>query len=148
MKRWIICILIALAVLPLTPSFVHAFGIATPYFSNDTIMLEPGQIFEYTIKIQNNEDISFNVDITYNSDDNIAYLNNTDFFIPQKSYENAFTFIITIPNITLPGTAYTLSYSAKPLVNITGQVPMNVEIKKSAHFIVVKENGQGHFIIM
>ncbi|MGV8150338.1 MAG: hypothetical protein ACP5NV_01280 [Candidatus Woesearchaeota archaeon] len=123
----------------------HAFGIATPYFPNDTIMLEPGQSFDYTIKVQNNEDISFDVAIEYESDENIAFLNSTNFFIPEKSYENEFTFIITIPNISTIGTTYYLNYAAKPSINMTGQVPMNVEIRKTAYFTVVESGGQGYY---
>lgn len=145
MKRWSIHILILLVVLPLTLYSVQAFGIATPYFPNDTVMLEPGQVFEYTIKAQNNEDISFYIDLVYNSDDDVAFLNTTNFYIPAKSYDNAFTFIITIPNLSATGTIYSLSYAAKPIINNSGQVPMNVEIKRSAKFIVVDENGQGYF---
>lgn len=146
MKRWNILVLIVLILSVLISPSVFAFGIATPYFPNDTIFLEPGQTFEYTIKIQNNEDVSFNVEIDYSSDENIAFLNNTDFFISPKSYDNAFTFIIKMPNMSTYGSEYSLNYAAKPLLNLSGQVPMNVEIRKSANFIVVQEGGQGYFI--
>lgn len=140
----ILLIIIVFLLIPISINSVNGFGVATPYFENDTIMLEPGQTFDYTIKIQNNDDISFDVQIDYDSD--VAVLNSKEFFIPAKSYDNAFTFIITIPNISSPGDKYSLNYNAKPIMNISGQVPMNVEIKKSVSFITVKENGQGYFI--
>lgn len=148
MKRWNLFFLVVLVVFPIFASSVNGFGVATPYFPNDTVLLEPGQTFEYTIKVQNNEEVSFDINLTYESEGDVAYLNATDFFIKKKSYDTPFTFIITIPDVSTIGKVYTLSYAVRPLMNNSGQVPMSVEIRRSANFMVVSEGGQGHFIVI
>ncbi len=147
MKRWNILALIVLILSVLMSSSVFSFGVATPFFPNDTILLEPGQVFEYTIKVQNNDDASFDINLTYESSGDVAYLNATDFFIQKKSYDNPFTFIIKAPDVSEIGKIYTLSYAVRPLLNNSGQIPMGVEIRRSVNFMIVSEGGQGHFIV-
>jgi len=126
------------------PKLVYSFGVGTPYLENNTLKLEPGQSYTYTITIQNNEDLQFDVQIKYNSDNNIAYLIPANMHILPKTFNNVYNFQIQIPKEAKPGDLYVLSYAAKPLLNVSGQVPMVVEIARKVTILVVDKYGQGY----
>jgi hypothetical protein len=94
--------------------------------------------------VQNNEDLSFNVDINYSSDGDVAKLIPSSTFIEPKTYNNKFSFQITIPSNAKPGDKYSLSFSARPLLNQTGEVPMVVEIRRGITINIVDKEGLGY----
>lgn len=84
------------------------------------------------------------MDFEYNSTYNIAILREADYFIEEKSYDNHFVFEIIIPKEAIPGEEYELYFRAKPIVDIQGQVPINVEIKRNVKILVVDQDGIGY----
>ena len=140
--------IIALAMLIISISifsamFAYSFGLGTPYLDNNTLRLEPGQSYNYVLNIQNGDDIEFDVDFNYSSDGDIARLVSLDRHILPRTYDNKAVIEIKIPDDAAIGTLYSLAYSAKPIINQTGQVMMTVEIKRSLSILVVDKNGQG-----
>jgi hypothetical protein len=134
---------VALLLIATLAGKASAFGVSTPYYPNDTIRIEPGQDFKYTITLQNADDLDFNVSLNYESDRDIAKLEKSDFYIPARSYDNKYTFDIHIPRDATPGDTYILSFTAKPIMPAEGQVPIGVEIKRNAYFKIVRDGGQG-----
>jgi len=122
----------------------YAFGIATPYLENDTLRLEPGQSYTYVITLQNNDDTDYYVDFNYTSD--VATLKELPSIVPSKSYNTQLSFDIKIPDKAFPGDRFSLAYSARPILNKTGQVGMTVEIRRTLKIEVVEKNGQGYKI--
>ncbi len=118
--------------------FVRGFGIAAPYFENNTIKLSPGQSFEYTFSIQNGDEESYNVSVNVTSD-LIVHLRQDNTFIKSKTYNNTFTIDITVPKGASIGKIHTVGYTARPILGGGGQVPVTVELPKSVNVLVVPE---------
>lgn len=123
---------------------VSSFGISTPYLENDTLKLEPGQSYVYSVNVQNGDDWGFYVDFNYSCEGNVASLRQRDNYIENKSYNNEYVFDIQVPASAIPGEGYRLEFWARPVINQTGQVPMTIEIKRFLVIDVVDSNGQGY----
>lgn len=139
-----ILLIIILLIVVSTHKYVYAFGVSTPYLENDTITIEPGQEYDYAIKVQNGDTFPIEILLEHNNAQGVASLGLRNTTIPAQSYDEAFTFHITIPKRAIPGEVYILNYSIMPIVNLSGQVPMNIQIKRSLIIKIVNENGQGY----
>lgn len=141
-KRWsisLVCIVLLLSAMP----SVFSLGLAIPYFENDTIRLQPGQTYVLDVNVQNNEDIGFPISFVFSSEDDIARLRPRENYISKKNYTNIFTFDISIPKNAIPGKTYPLTITITPLLNITGQTPMTVSIKRTLYLAIVDKDGIG-----
>jgi len=119
--------------------FTQAFGISTPYLENNTLKVNPGQNYTYTITIQNGDNQDYYVDISYSSTDNIANLRKTAYFISINTFNNTFYFDIIVPKDALKGQEYVLEYSAKPRVNENISLALGLEIKRQITIEVIDE---------
>ncbi len=128
--------------------YATAFGVSTPYLENDTLKLEPGQHYTYTVNLQNNDDILFDVAFNYTADKDIAQLISGNTTLRPKTYNNPFVFEIIAPDDAIKGERYTLQFSARPLLNLSGQVPMVVQIQRSLTVLIVDKNGQGQTLTL
>lgn len=109
----------------------YAFGVSTPYIENDTLELYPGEEYNYSFNIQNSEDQEYFVVINYNSTDNIAFMPNTQGYIPPKSYNSSFSIFLKIPKDASEGQNYSIVYSVKPKINESGAVIMGIELQRN-----------------
>ena len=139
-KRGVIVLFITLFIAILSITFSHAFGISTPYLENDTLKVNAGLNYEYSLVIQNGDDKGYYVDINYSSTDNVANLKNITYFVPSNTYNSTFYFDIAIPKDAPIGKTYTLEYTAKPRLNETAPITLGVEIKRTLKIIVSDEN--------
>jgi len=143
-SRFILLVSIILFISILCSHTAAGFGISAPYMENDTLRLEAGQSYAYTISVQNGDNASFDIDLNYTSDENIARLRPRDMLIPAESYNNTFIFDISIPDAAKPGKEYVLSYSVRPIPNKTGSASENIELRRKLNILVTDKNGQGH----
>ncbi|MGV8171363.1 MAG: hypothetical protein ACP5OA_01585 [Candidatus Woesearchaeota archaeon] len=139
MKRGAIvfCLIISLALIILQniPN-INAFGISTPYLTSETLNVNPGKTYEYSITLQNGESQDYYVDINYSSTENIARLENTTYYVPANTYNTTVTFIIKTLEGVRNGETYFLEYSARPKVNGSSGVTMGIEIKRGITILV------------
>lgn len=136
MKRGVIVFLPLLMILLIMPINICAFGVSTPYIKDDTLLVNPGKIYEYTITLQNNGEEGYYVDINYSSTDDVASLEKTEYYVPADTYNTTFSFKLDIPANAAIGETYALGYSAKPRVNGSGSVSMGVEMKRGITILV------------
>jgi len=136
MKRGVLVFLL-LAIISIISSIdIHAFGVSTPYIKDETLLVNPGKLYEYTITLQNNGEEGNYVDITYMSTENIANLEETVYYVPADTYNTTFSFKLSIPENATIGKTYMLEYAARPRVNGSGTVSMGVEIKRGITVLV------------
>lgn len=119
--------------------FSYAFGISTPYLENDTLKVDAGKNYTYTLTIQNVDDKNYYVDVTYSSTDNIADLRTATNYILNKTYNNTFNFDLHIPEDAKIGDRYILDYGVKPRTNESGTVTLGLELKRNIKILVINE---------
>jgi hypothetical protein len=137
-KRGVIVIVLFFFIVILAYN-INAFGISTPYLENDTLKVLPGQNYTYTLSLQNGDEEGYYVDIMYASTKNVAALTNVSYYIPAKTYDNKFNFMISIPIDAKFGEKYILEYSAKPRVSNSTSV-LGLEIKRSVQIVVTDKS--------
>jgi len=123
---------------------VSAFAISIPYYENDTIELAAGTRYQLPVTIQNNGDEGFDVNITIDDPARLVKARDHAKHIASMSFDNVFMYDLKIPDEAGSGTSYTITIIATPSINDTGQVPMNVLIKRTVTFLVIPTlAGQG-----
>jgi hypothetical protein len=117
-----------------------AFGISTPYIVNDTLKIQAGNSYKYTLTIQNSEPEDYYVDINYSSTKNVVSLEKTAYYTSSNTYNNTFNFNILVPNEAKLGEKYLLEYTAKPRTSSTSNISQSLEIKGHLNILVVDKN--------
>lgn len=135
-KRGAVVFLLLLIIALIFSTRISAFGISTPYIKDDTLLVNPGKTYEYSITLQNNGDQGYYVDIDYSSTEDVASLESTEQYVPAGTYNTTIHFKLAIPETAQIGKTYALEYSAKPRIEENGTVSMGVEIKRGITILV------------
>jgi hypothetical protein len=136
MKRGAVVFLLLLIAALIFSARIDAFGISTPYIKDDTLLVNPGKTYDYSITLQNNGDQGYYVDIAYSSTEDVASLDNTEQYVLAGTYNTTIHFKLSIPETAQIGKTYALEYSAKPRIEENGTVSMGVEIKRGITILV------------
>jgi hypothetical protein len=136
MKRGVVVFLLLITIVLIHTAYASAFGVSTPYLKDDTLLVNPGKVYEYVIKLQNNEEIGRYVNISYTSTDKIASLSKEEYYVPANTYDTEVKFNIIVPEGIVIGKTYALEYAARPRVGENGTVSMGVEIRRGITILV------------
>lgn len=135
-KRGAVVFLLLLTIFLVNSVMLNAFGLSTPFMKDETLRVNPGKMYAYTVTLQNNDAQEYYVDITYSSTEDIARLEKTEYYVPAYTYNITFSFLMEIPETAKIGQTYALEYAAKPRVNGSETVSMGVEIKRGITILV------------
>ncbi|HYD04042.1 MAG TPA: hypothetical protein VEC16_07135 [Alphaproteobacteria bacterium] len=135
-KRGVLVVVVFL----LAISFVHAFGVSAPYIEDNTLKVNSGKVHSYTITVQNGDEQDYYVQINH-SHKEIISMDESLKYVPSKSYNTTFTFLVSIPQEIPAGTEYNIEYTARPVMNQSDAVSIGVEIKRNLKVIVTDAEG-------
>ena len=108
---WVATVLLVI----LCVSNVHALGLAYEYMDNNTINVPQGTQRVFRLTIQNEENKEFQVNVSVQSDSDIAVMRGeTLVTVLPKTYNTAADILITIPNDTPINNSYHVQFTAIP----------------------------------
>jgi len=131
--------LIVLAILVVLP-FASAFGVSTPYWKENPLVMNPGEMKDVTLNLQNmvgDKDVAIRVSLMNGQEIATLTDSSNDYLVPIKTADTYVHIQIKIPqNVTL-GSVYPVTLS---FITITsgagGAVSMGTGIEKSFDVII------------
>jgi len=137
MKKLFILMLIALSI-PL----VMAFGVVTPYWKENPLIMYPGESKEVSFNLQNmvgDKDYAIRVALLESS--NIALITDasTDYLIRAKTDTTYVHMIVSIPSDAAIGAVYPITMSFSTITAGNEGVSLGSSIEKSFNVVIGKE---------
>jgi hypothetical protein len=133
-KRLILLMLVALSI-PL----VAAFGVVTPYWKENPLVMQPGEAKDVQFNLQNmigSTDYNIRVNLMNNSGIAIISDSSTDYLVRAKSADVYVNMKIKIPANATIGTIYPITLSFATISSGEGGVSLGTSIEKSFEVIV------------
>jgi hypothetical protein len=140
---------IALAIVILSSASVLAFGISSPYWKNNALKMQPGQVKDVFFNLQNcpalletcnNEDV--NVVVTFEEGSEIAQLSSgTNYLVPYGTRDTNINLKVSIPSTANVGDSFNIKFSlTSPPEEGVGTVQLGVKYNVDFPVQVVEDS--------
>ena len=123
---------------------VNAFGLASGYLPNNTMLLKPGESKTYVVELQNNDPNELKMDFVISSDIVEIINKKESYIVGNKTRKVNIILNITMPINVTKESIYEISYYAIPLEEGNGNVQLNLKLNRKLSVVPLFEENKNN----